>query len=109
VTGKDGLKDVARLCRWLGKSFQTRPMLDSRVLTGRHDWGLMLAALPRSAGEVGGQSSYCVMFKGLDPAGYGIDSIRKLDERMLDFAQDTDPAKRSAPKYRILALPDPAG
>ncbi|MCX5795761.1 MAG: transglutaminase domain-containing protein [Elusimicrobia bacterium] len=187
VTGKDGLKDVARLCRWLGQAFQTRPaggatvgkstvqeLLESRVLTGCHDWGLMLAALLRSAGyqanmvdtagvqwmaaaaeaqrkgqqvkgfeghvfveakiegrwvlvdpgsaryipdydpanplipmEVGPQTSYCVMFKGLDPADYGVDSIQTLNQHMLDFARDTDPAKLSAPNCQVRELPDP--
>lgn len=187
VTGKDGLKDVARLCRWIGQAFQTRPsggttvgkstvreLLESRELTGCHDWALMLSALLRSAGyqanmvdtagvqwmaaaaeaqrkgqqvqgfeghvfveakiegrwilvdpgsaryipdydpanplipmEVGPQTSYCVMFKGLDPAGYGIDSIQTLNKRMLDFARDTDPAKLSAPDCRVRELPDP--
>ncbi len=181
VTGKDGLKDAARLQQWLSENFRAteaggefigkttaRGLLKSRELTGCHDWALLLATLLRSAGyparmtdtagvqwmtqvragrdghgfaghvfveafidgrwilldsvsaryiknydhanpfipmEVGDQTGYCVMFKGADPAAYGLDSAASLENYMTRFAKITDPAKLSAPQYQVIDLP----
>ncbi|MBI5240754.1 MAG: hypothetical protein HY926_09800 [Elusimicrobia bacterium] len=65
VTGDDGLKDAARVQRWLADPRNFKPtagggktigkssvqgLLGSRELTGCHDWGLMKSALLRCAG-----------------------------------------------------------
>lgn len=181
VSGKDPLKDAARIHRWLAENFKSRAaggafigkstassLLASRELTGCHDWALLLSALLRSAGtpalmadaageqwmaaaraglplqgfsghvfveafaggrwvlldpvsgryladydpgnpsipmEAGDQTSYRVMFKGLDPAGYGLRGVEDLNARMLRFARDEDASRPGAPNGRVLNLP----
>ena len=179
--GKDGLKDAALIQRWLVENFKAeasggteigkstvQSLLQTRKLTGCHDWGLMKAAVLRSAGyparmadttgvqwmsqvragqpaggfkghifveayiggrwilldstserylapydrtnpfipmQVGDQTSYYDMFKGADPADYGLSSVDQLNSYMTRFAKSTDPSGLSAPG-EVRKLPD---
>lgn len=181
VTGRAGLKDASRLNQWLVDNFKSAPaggafvgkqtaagLLETRVLTGCHDWGLMLSSLLRSAGypavmvdtagaewmakartgapqnefdghvfveafisgswvlldsvsprylenydpsspliplEVGSQKSYVVMFKGVDPAGYGVGANNALGQEMIRFAKRTDAAGLRPQSGRVADLP----
>jgi hypothetical protein len=181
VMGKDGYTDAALIQRWMTESFQAeasggteigkstvQSLLKARKLTGCHDWGLMKAALLRSAGyparmadtagvqwmsqvranepaggfkghifveayvdgkwilldstsprylagydranpyipmKVGDQDSYYDMFKGADPADYGLGSVDQLNAYMTRFAKTTNTAGLSAPG-KVTDLPD---
>ncbi|MBI5629380.1 MAG: transglutaminase domain-containing protein [Elusimicrobia bacterium] len=54
--------------------------------------------------QVGGDNRFCVMFKGLDPSGYGLDSIR-LGDYMVRFSKAIDPMKLNEKNGRVLDLP----
>ena len=56
--------------------------------------------------DVGDQTSYCVMFKGADPAAYGIGSVEQLNANMISFAKAVDPAQLSASGEQVADLPD---
>lgn len=51
------------------------------------------------------KSGFYVLYKGVDPAGYGITDIRKLNDSMLAFARDLGNLDLRAPDYRLMRLP----
>jgi transglutaminase-like putative cysteine protease len=178
----DGLPGVAAVHRWMQETFHPVPsfgqdigktdvnsLLESRALTGCHDWALMMTSVLRHTGtpaimvdtaaiqwafdfhagrtmayvghvfsevyiggtwiavdctsgfytedydplhpvmpfRYSGQSlGFYVLYKGVDPAGYGVTSNEVLTARMRDFAAVVDQLQLPVPTAEIRSLQD---
>ncbi|MBI4669531.1 MAG: hypothetical protein HY747_10185 [Elusimicrobia bacterium] len=185
ILGNDSLEDIGRIFHWIKENFERNAaggmlvgkttaaqLLQTRQLSGCHDWGLILAALLRYAGypaimvDAAGLSwarnfnpkqsaqqmysghifvevftqghwilvnstsgryaadydpenpvipmtagpeteGYYVLYKGLDPASYGIKNIERLHAAMRRFAIRLHSLQIELPQCQILQLPAP--